>query len=443
MKSHPELQTRPPRQYSLPAPYRPLPPLPGDLIPFEEHIDEQQVRPPRIIDRGREKKMYRIQRTLDVPSSTAVSTRKRDDSYHYPLPLFSPRTPLQNEAGGEEYIDSQRIHKVIQTICKNKLTTGSPDSREDSMSTVATPSERYETRPKLSLATKIPLYDSKYRLTPIEIDLGVLEVISSISDSNTPTKRAFTHRKPCKKIHHSLGNEQMMKRIPSVTTFELPSGSVVAVIQPQPKQSTRQRSIYLPGKISIAINSPSNFHLTPLDLLQDATESVEIQLRDKVEDVMADEIVEFFGSFGSGFGLDSLNTGLDAFWKVSPLLQNIFCRSKSDARRSSPSKLPAKLQIPSWYQNLPGEFFSTEDKSFGFLDQNYDEWEGKRKSWVSLSQQFGSHMPPQYPPGMPTSPLPVLPPTPPTNSQRKSKSSIPSPQRISLRRLLYSAGRIV
>jgi hypothetical protein len=438
-------------QNSLQAPQHPLPPIPRDtgrdvLSPLKGHLSEQQVELPQIVDRRHEKTRNIMKRTSNVPRIRAGSTRKEDALRLYPLPLFSHRTVLQDEAVGENYVDSQSIRKSPKTKHLDKLKTTGLDLKKSSStpksanSIVATPSEWYGTRPKLSLATSIPIYDSGYRLTPIEVDLGVLEVIASMPDSNTSTKKAFVCRMPSKNAHYTSGNERMMRRTPSVTMFELPSGSVVAVITPRPEQNTWHRSIYLPGKILIEMNSPGglSLHLTPLDLLQEATESVDIQLRNKVEEDQVDEIVEFFQSFGSGFDFDSIHTSLDTFWAASPILQTRFCSSISHPTRGSSAGTSAKPSVPSWYHSLPGEFFSTDDESFGLSDQDSSERAGKRMSIVMpLSQQFDSCKPPPYSPALPTSPLTCLSPAPHDDSHRKLKSSLPSRPWISFRRLLY------
>jgi hypothetical protein len=100
-----------------------------------------------------------------------------------------------------------------------------------------------------------------YPLTPIELDLGALSMIATLSDPTIGT-----------------------------STTRLRFGSILTSVIPE--QSAWQRSVYLPGPIQLESSfiPPSASTLTDIDLLQSPFSSS--------DDAVLDGIVDYFLSFG-------------------------------------------------------------------------------------------------------------------------------------------------
>jgi hypothetical protein len=443
---------------------RPLPPISREtrrnvVFPLGVKLPERQTGPGRIIDRRLEKTKGRTQRTRNKSRGKSDTTQNSGDSKLYPEPLFSTslaRSSVlekfsETESHKQDFANGQRILKIIKTEQLSILTTNdnernnvSPKS-SSAVSMCVTPTELYNNfRPKLSIKTNTLSHEPEYRLTPIETDLGVLAVIASIPDPNSSSsfKREFLRRASTIKSFHRCSKGELTEQGTSMTAFEISNGALVAVIRPE--RNVWQRSIYLPGKISFKTSSPggSSSILTPLDILQDGTQVPEVQLRDKADDGIVDDIVEYFESFGPGFDFESLQTGLDMFWTESPVV----------TRRSGPPEIStcnyySTLRAASWYDNLPGEAFSFAIRSFDYPSRNSGDWQNKIMSLMSSSQKSDSLKSKVYSPEPTSSALPHLPLTPPASSPRKSKpgnratpSSLP---KISFRRFLQSAGNII
>jgi hypothetical protein len=470
MNPHQKLDAPSPPRHGLPAPQQALPPIPrhsrrNALSPVGTRPSERQAGLSQIVDRRLEKRKGRTQRTLTTSHTRAAPTQNLDDLHLCIRPLFSSLTnatsPLgpyaQEDASQADLADNRHIVDVTKIKQLDKPSThGSSSSNDFSipssvMTKDATCFEMYGgSRPRLSIVTNSSLNDSGYRLTPIEVDLGVLEVIAAMPDHTSSPGTGSFRRTSAITTSRPLTEETVVKRSSSVTAFELPSGSVVAVINRKPELDIWQRPLYVPGKISIEVNSPSglNSNLTPIDLLQGGADTLEIQLRNKIEEAMLDETAEFFINFGTGFELDSLNTGLDMFWAESPVSQNRFGFSTSKSPGSFYLESEAGARLPFWYRNLPGETLPFVIEPVNYPDTDSGEWKNRSSSLLSPSQEMELFTVLPRSPGLPSSPLPISHRTPPAQISRKWKPdgrprAVASQPRIMLRRLLHSASTII
>lgn len=299
-------------------------------------------------------------------------------------------------------------------------------------------------RPKLSLATNLRLQENEFRLTPIEVDLGVLAAIASVPDSRHPARKlsSVQDHMPSASAQDPTG------RKPSVSTFELPSGSIINVITPE--QSAWQRTIYLPGTIRIEgrLSNRISSVLSPLNMFIERYEQSP-STQDSEESVMS-EISEFFEEFGTGFQSNNLSTGLDAFRKTFSTVKDQF--SYSTAEWPKPDRASRK-RFTSLMNDLPRTLSSSGER--GYSDSTLrDSLQSTKRApdhrstfpFPVASEAMKTKPRSQAIPSSPN-PSPPLPITPESGNQidfRKGrKSTGSSGHKISLRRLLHSAGSIV
>lgn len=165
-------------------------------------------------------------------------------------------------------------------------------------------------RPSLSLQTNVALapWEQEMALTPIEMDLGALEVIASLPETACPARKQSVARASLRKSVYRPGSRS------SVVAVELPGGSLITVITPE--QSAWQRAPYVPG--AIRLEPKIRTERSPLAIIQEAVDA-ELGLdKEKVaaEQAIIDELVSFVGSFGDDFKVEE--TGIDAFWVDLP-----------------------------------------------------------------------------------------------------------------------------
>jgi len=365
---------------------------------------------------------------------------QRNGTIRFQAMLNSPS--VKGPLHGTQPNELRRKERVPHAKQPTTIAVGYPDASDGpSMPSSTEAVALYEiARPVLSLATNLFNRDNEYRLTPIETDLGALAVIAALSDSQASVKNGMSSRNPS--VTLSRKQSVTVTRNSSMTAFELPGGSVLALITPE--QSAWQRSIYLPGKICLGTNthiSPGS-NLTPLDLLQESVEHV-FRNHEQSENALADEIAAFFESFGSGYEPQSLNT--DKFWLNFPVVQPQTGSVETDWHLPPFSTPEVGQRTPSWYHDLPGDFFPSTKRPFAYTSRASSEWE-KRTSAASSSQKSQSSTIFPSPPSLLGLPSPSRPPQ--FNNQRTSKPSkrttaVSSPPRMSLRRLFHSASGIV
>jgi hypothetical protein len=502
MNPHQSLDTPAQPQYSLPAPLDPLPPSPRNMgrnivIPTGRRPPIRQVEPSQIIDRRLASTFGKMRRTLKITRHRASPSQSLDNLHFYISPSSSSSTnisslvesTLSEGQSKADFADHQRvveITKIRQLDRSATCGTGSNDKNsipDSAMPMFATPFEDSGSpQRRLSIATKTSLHDSAYHLTPIDTDLSVLEMIAAMPEPISSSTGTSLRRTSTIRLSKSSSKETIRKRNPSVTAYQLSSGSVVAVIIPNPEPDEWKQSVYKPGRINIEAYSPGavSFNFSHLNWFQEGAETVETKLRNEVEESMLDEIVDFFESFGSGFGHDTLNTSLDMSWEETAVYGPQFTFLTSQSAPKSPPKSPRGSSLDyeapsSWSNALPGETFNLTEESSSLLYTDFSE-SGGRQYFPVLSDEEKDDLNsiPFYPglpfyPGFPTNPLPAipttlpatptalpdipttlpaLPTTPPPNSSRKSKSTdrvgnTSLHPRISLRRLLRNAGSMV
>ncbi|KAF2426490.1 hypothetical protein EJ08DRAFT_736382 [Tothia fuscella] len=457
--SLPAIPTRPGRWRPLPAPPRQA--TQSDETEQAESSDEQEKK----VDNqnedsdngnrntvvGRAIRLLDLQRTSSIPRGNGEVARGRRD--HGAPPRRGSNTPTRLPVPGRKdprrksTTNNKRIQDIIRAKQILRLETDGQGLNNDdssaptSASSIAeTPCDLYDrSRPRLSVVTQIQNQDTDmYHITPIETDLGVLAVIASMPE-----------RSPSTKSKQNPNFNAFRSRNASV--IELRSGSMIAVITPE--SSAHIRSVYLPGKIVIDTNHSLNSScvLTPLDLLSEtAAQTFGDHGRIESDDVVADDIVDFFKGFGPGFECGILNSGLDEFWVEEPRRKKVEPRnSKMSAWRPPHLNLASSHpRLSSSDHNPSGDIFS---KSFDFAARPSDDHGAKRFSDGSSlrSESVKSVLPPS--PGSPTSnsysPGPASNPLPLPASPRKAKPGkrppAGSPRISSFRRLLHSASTIV
>ena len=277
-----------------------------------------------------------------IPSHTSppttIKTQSPDPALRLTATLFStPKVPSRSLYRSSRSLSrgSKRVQNILRDRRIHQLNvphgqSGSeaPSSRRNSIS--MTPISAYAghavNKPPTSLQTNIAKssWDREMALTPIEMDLGALEVIASLPETARPTRKHTVVKIPLRKkslFHPSSRSE--------VLAVELPGGSLLTVITPE--QSAWQRAQYVPG--SIRLESKAKTERSPLAIIQE-TVHTELGLdkeRIAAEQAMVDELVNFIDSFGEEFCVHE--TGMDMFW-VDRVAQR---SSHVSARALSPS----------------------------------------------------------------------------------------------------------
>jgi hypothetical protein len=458
-----KLVTPSPLQHGLPMPQHPLPPIPRDAgpnvkVPIGGCPSERQAGPSRIVDLRLVETDDSMQRTSARSNSKIASAQSLGDRHFYPRSSFSSLTNassfhgsyVQKEPSKVESADSQCIVDFINFEqldhgCKSSDKSSLPSS---TMSITARPFKVYcSSRPTLSITIDASSHEAIYRLYPIEAELGVSGVIDAMPQPDTSSTAVLPRRKRTTKVSCAPTKKTIVKQSSSVTALQRRNDSVVAVMKSKSEQDMWQQPFYIPGRISVEANTPNRLSstLTPLDLLQEGTES---QLRNNTEESMLDETAEFFESFGDGFRFDALNTGLDKFWTDFPLNQSRPSFAMSNSTRCSSLESETASHEPSGDHNLPEETSSFNGKSASCSDRDSEDGEKPRNPHIPSPQDLELSKALPYASGLPLSPLPALPTTSPVNDSRKLKpggrpGAGASHPRISLRRLLHSAGNII
>lgn len=217
----------------------------------------------------------------------------------------SPPIPLRQPAEGLKQ-SSSRIQGILETKQVGRLAvptdaqTSTKDNRRISIG--LTPISAYGGHD--NSVTTLPFVPKsgpwasgrEMALTPIEMDLGALEVIASLPEASRPMRKQSLARQPWSKSVYHLG-----RRGP-VVAVELPGGSLMTVITPE--SSAWQRAPYLMGDIRPEPKAkPAR---SPMAILQPEQEKL------LAEQAIVDDLVSFIRSYGDIFC--SGNTNLDRYW---------------------------------------------------------------------------------------------------------------------------------
>ncbi|KIW07503.1 uncharacterized protein PV09_01468 [Verruconis gallopava] len=215
-----------------------------------------------------------------------------------------------------EIVDSHgRIQRFLGTKEANDLNIGNslPDSskevrRSSSPGAALVSHSEQQGRQKPDLSIKIPVDaeppEQEMALTPIEMDLGVLEVIANLpmtarsSGTQAPVELACTPESP--------GGIDTKSGV----AVQLPGASVVPVVAPE--QSAWQRAPYVPG--AIRLEPKMKVDRSPLAIIQETVQA-ELGLdkeRLAAEEAIMDELVSFIESYGDGFQLG--NAEISTYW---------------------------------------------------------------------------------------------------------------------------------
>lgn len=211
-------------------------------------------------------------------------------------------------------------------------------------------------RSSLSLVTSVSeTQDNFLSLTPIEMDLGALEVIASLPDTSPRKemlKRSATRAatKPRSKNH--------------ALTIGLPNGASMTVITPE--ESAWQRALYLPGRI---IMTPKRrIGSSPLTVIQE-TVIAELGLdteKTAAENAIIDDLVSFIEDFGQEFRLQMPYQSSTAAIDIGPAPRDRPSTHESPRgvstgtnwfRLSEPTTIAPRNWNSSTLHNEPGDYF--------------------------------------------------------------------------------------
>lgn len=356
---------------------------------------------------------------------------------------------------------SRRIQSILQNKHISQLAVPSAQpstSRSMKRSSIgATPISAYagphKSKPALALQTHVaPPWEKEMALTPIEMDLGALEVIASLPETARPARKK-TGAKPS--LRRSVFHPGSRK---SVVAVELPGGSLMTVITPE--QSAWQRAPFISGAIKLPPRVRPD--RSPLAIIQDTVDSEDRIDQEKIatEQAILDELVDFVESFGEDYRVKE--TGLDQFWLKqsgrdysSPL--SIASTLVEPRLSLDDSKSPRKsvdtamlLREPNKLHDLPS--VSMKRASYASSHQS-----NSSQTMVATPNSSVTHSPPpaKYPYGSPPAQLspghsalgtPMsasFPSSPRKVRQVKGKGSSSGGQKMSIRDLIRSAASIV
>jgi hypothetical protein len=153
-------------------------------------------------------------------------------------------------------------------------------------------------------------------LTPIEMDLGALEAIASLAETERPTRKQSFAVGTLRKTIIRKGTTKSGK---SGVTVELPGGSIMTVITPE--QSAWQRAPYITGRIRF--EPKTRIERSPLAIIQETVDTELGRDTNKIaaEHTIIDDLVRFIESFGDDFQVQE--KGFDAFWTKQPPRQSV------------------------------------------------------------------------------------------------------------------------